>query len=166
MNSLDLLASATPIPQSVLWRDPSSITPKDLAIRITALQAACAKNPRSAELRMFLGIAYAMNYEVYQSIDSLKVAVQLDPHHFLAHLKYAELYYRLRVLVRAEAETLKALELSANAWELSLARKQLQEIRKLKREGTQKPTWTKSLVKPVLWLSALFVFLSAIVLWK
>lgn len=53
-------------------------------------------------------------------------------------------------LERAEAETLQAVELAQNGWELSLARKQLQEIRKLRREGTQKPVWTKPLLAPVL----------------
>ena len=54
---------------------------------------------------------------------------------------------------RAEEETLKAVHLAQNGWELSLARKQLQEIRRLIREGTQKPTWTKSLKVPALVLS-------------
>jgi hypothetical protein len=166
MTSLELPASSIPPAPSVQWRDPATITRKELAARIATLRVACENSPRSADLRMYLGIAYAMNYEVYRSIDSLKLAAQLDPRHFLAQLKYAELYYRLRTLVRAEEETLKALALATNAWEASLARKQLQEIRQLTREGTQKPAWTKSLIKPALWLSALFVFLCAVVLWK
>ncbi len=56
--------------------------------------------------------------------------------------------YRLRALPRAEEETLKALDLAAGGWEVSLARKQLLEIRRLIREGTQKPAWTKSLTAP------------------
>ena len=72
----------------------------------------------------------------------------VEPEHFFAQLKYAELHYRLRALIRAEQETLKASELAANPWEFSLARKQLQEIRRLMREGTQKPEWTKPLKAP------------------
>ena len=98
-------------------------------------------------------MAYAMNYDVYKSMDALECAVQLEPEHFFAQLKYSELFYRFRALVRAEQETLKAIELAGNSWELSLARKQLQEIRRLMREGTQKPEWTKPLTLPAILLA-------------
>lgn len=90
-------------------------------------------------------MAYAMNYEVHKSFDALEEARRLEHDNFFAQLKYAESYYRLRALERADAETLAAVELEQNGWELSLARKQLQEIRKLRGEGTQKPAWTKPL---------------------
>ncbi len=108
-----------------------------------------------------------MNYEAYKSMDTLEAAVRLDKHHFFAQLKYSELLYRLRALPRAEQETLKALNLAGNGWELSLARKQLQEIRRLIREGTQKPEWNKALKKPAMFLLAMLVFLSLILkVWK
>ena len=91
---------------------------------------------------------------------------KLEPEHFFAQLKYAELHYRLRALERAEQETLKAADLASNAWELRLARKQLQEIRRLMREGTQKPEWTKPLTSPALWLLAMTVILCLAVYWK
>src|SRR5205809_869173 len=113
----------------VPWRDPNTVSPADLARYIQNLETACEQNPRSADLRTCLGMAYAMNYEVYKSMDALEVAVQVDPIHFFAQLKYAELHYRLRALIVAEQETIKALDLAGNSWELALARKQLQEIR-------------------------------------
>src|SRR6266478_2726487 len=115
------------------WRDPSTVSKAELARYIGLLEEACAGNPRSADLRTCLGMAYAMNYEVYKSMDALELPVQNEPEHFFAQLKYAELHYRLRALIRAEEETLKAVELAANAWELSLARKLLHEIRALHR---------------------------------
>jgi hypothetical protein len=149
----------------VPWRDPHTVAPDDLASYIRTLEAACEQHPRSAGLRTCLGMAYAMNYEVYKSLDSLELAVQVEPEHFFAQLKYAELLYRLRALIRAEQETLKAAGLASNAWELSLARQQLQEIRKLMREGTQKPEWTKPLARPALLLVAMMiVFAIAVVL--
>ena len=149
----------------VPWRDPHTVAPDALASYIQALEAACEQHPRSADLRTCLGMAYAMNYEVYKSMDSLELAVEVEPDHFFAQLKYAELHYRLRALIRAEQETLKAVDLASNAWELSLARKQLQEVRKLMREGTQKPEWTKPLAKPALLLLAMMiVFAIAVVL--
>jgi hypothetical protein len=141
------------------WRDPHSISPGELAECIRNLEAACERQPRSADLRACLGIAYAMNYEVYKSMDALQLATELDPRHFLAQLKFAELHYRLRALRRAERETLKALDLAANGWQLSIARKQLQEIRRLMREGTQKPEWTKPLGAPAACLLAMLLVL-------
>src|SRR6185369_8545345 len=128
-----------PIP----WRDPQSVSKQELAVHINSLEKACQENPQSADLRTCLGMAYAMNFEAYKSMDALEAAVNLDQTHFLAQLKLSELFYRLRALPRAEEETLKAVDLAGNSWELSLARKQLQEIRRLIREGTQKPAWVK-----------------------
>src|SRR5438067_12996563 len=93
----------------VPWRDPHTVSPADLARYIQTLEAACLDAPRSASLRTCLGMAYAMNYEVYKSMDALEAAVAAEPDHFYAQLKYSELHYRLRALIAAERETLKAL---------------------------------------------------------
>lgn len=61
---------------------------------------------------------------------------------------------------------MKALDRGANAWEISLARKLLHEIRALQRAGTQKPEWTKPLGAPALCLLAMFLLLSVMVYWK
>ena len=150
----------------VPWRDPHTVSPAVLAGYIGSLEAACELQPHSADLRTCLGMAYAMNYEVYKSMDALELAVQLEPDHFFAQLKYAELNYRLRALIKAEEETLKAMDLATNAFELSLARKLLQEIRGLMRSGTQKPEWTKSLTTPAMVLVAMVIMLSAMVILK
>ena len=151
---------------AVPWRDPHTVSPAQLADYIRTLEAAARENPRAADVRTCLGIAYAMNYEVYKSMDALQLAIELEPTHFFAQLKYAELHYRLRALVRAEQETLKAVDLAANFFELSLARKQLQEIRRLMREGTQRPEWTKSLKVPAWCLLAMTGILSLAVYLK
>jgi len=132
------------------WRDPHSVPPEKLAEVIASLKEACALNPASADLRVCLGIAYAMNYDVYNSMDALEEARALEPRNFFAQFKFAELQYRLRALHVAEIGTLQALELATNPWELAQARRQLSEIRRLNREGTIKPTWGKTLVIPVI----------------
>ena len=146
----------------VPWRDPHTVSKQDLDRYIGALEKSCEQNPKSADLRTCLGMAYAMDYQVYQSMDALEAAIELDRSHFFAQFKYAELLYRLRALPRAEEETLKALELAGNGWEYSLARKQLQEIRARWREGTQKPEWSKSLKSPALILLAMTALLCLI----
>ena len=150
----------------VPWRDPHSVSPEELAGYIELLERACLEQPQSADLRTCLGMAYAMNYDVYKSMDSLEAATQLEPDHFFAQLKYAELFYRLRALLRAEEETKKALDLARNGWEVSLARKQLQEIRRLLREGTQKPAWTKPLTVPGVMLAAMVLLAILVAIWK
>ena len=129
---------------------------------IAVLEKACLEYPQSPDLRTCLGMAYAMNYQVYQSMDSLEEARKLDETHFFAQFKYAELLYRLRALPRAEQETVKAVELAGNGWELSMARNQLREIRARILEGTQKPEWNKSLKTPVFVLLALFIILCSV----
>lgn len=135
---------------AVPWRDPHSVPPEKLAEVIVSLQEACAVNPTDQNLRVCLGIAHAMNYDVYNSMDVLEEARALEPSNFFAQFKYSELQYRLRALNVAETETLRALELATNSWELAQARHQLSEIRRMKGEGAIKPTWTKSLAIPVI----------------
>jgi hypothetical protein len=149
-----------PIP----WRDPSTVSPEKLIEHIAVLEKACLEFPNSPDLRTCLGMAYAMDHQVYKSMDALHEARQLDANHFFAQLKYAELLFRLRALPRAEIETAKAIELAGNGWELSMARKQLQEIRTRIREGTQKPEWNKPLRTPVLLLVALLAILSSVIM--
>ncbi|HEY6987802.1 MAG TPA: hypothetical protein VH369_05430 [Bryobacteraceae bacterium] len=164
--STELVPSGPQRIPALPWRDPHTISPECLAGHIQALERACLENPRSAGVHTCLGMAYAMNYEVYKSMDALEAAVELEPDHFFAQMKYAELHYRLRALVKAERETLKALDRATNPWEYNVARGQLQEIRRLMRDGTQKPEWTKSLKSPALYLLAMTIFFSLAVYWK
>ena len=154
-------------PLPVPWRDPHTVSPAELKEYIEFLEKACEEHPLSADLRTCLGVAHAMNYDVYKSMDALEGAVGLDETHFFAQLKYSELLYRLRALERAEAETVKAVNLAGNGWELALARKQLQDIRQKRREGTQRPEWNKPLKTPALCMLALMTMVSLfMVIWK
>ena len=72
-----------PIP----WRDPHTVSKAELKEHISALEKACEENPHSADLRTCLGMAYAMNFEAYKSMDVLEAAVKLDQSHFFAQLK-------------------------------------------------------------------------------
>jgi tetratricopeptide (TPR) repeat protein len=150
--ALDSPIRLLPVP----WRDPHSVSPDQLKEYIGALEKACEEHPGSADLRTCLGMAYAMNYDAYKSMDALEAAVELDETHFFAQMKYSELLYRLRALERAEEETVKAVDLAGNGWELAMARKQLQDIRQRRRDGTQKPAWNKPLRTPALVLLGLF----------
>ena len=134
---------------AVPWRDLHSVPPEQLAAVIASLKQVCALNPTNVEVRVCLGIAHAMNYSVYESMDILDEARALGPSNFMAQFKFAELHYRLRALHVAEAETVRALALATTPLELEQARRQLNDIRRMTREGTIKPMWTKSLTIPV-----------------
>jgi hypothetical protein len=98
---------------------------------------------------------------------ALEAAIAVAPRDFLARLKYGELFYRLRGRNRAEKETLCALELAASPWELSLARKQLAQIRLLDKGGASRPEWTKSLRVPATaFVALLFAVAFVYMFWK
>ncbi len=153
------LSRIPPVP----WRDPQALAPRELERHIAALEQACRRNPENAGLHTCLGMAYAMNYEAYKSMDALETATRIAPDHFFARFKYAELFFRLRALDRALEETLKALDLAENTWEAAMCRRQLSEIRRLRREGTQKPAWTRPLTAPAVVLAVLLLVSSAVV---
>jgi len=150
----------------VPWRDPHSVSPKDLTAYIAQLEQACLDYPQSADVRTCLGIAHAVNLDVYKSMDALEDARALDPENFWAQLKYAELQYRLRCLDNAEAETRRAADLAQNPLQLALARKQMQDIRTLKHSCVRNVHWTKPLTVPALVLSAGLVLMCVVMLWK
>jgi len=163
--ALATTSSHEPLPV-VPWRDPHTASPAEISAYIQQLEKACLEKPESADLRTCLGMAYAVNYEVYKSMDALEAATSIAPTHFWAQLKYAELHYRLRTLSRAEEETLKAVNLAQNPWQLSLARRQLQEIRKLSRESIRNVTWNKPLMAPAVVLSVMMLLLFVAMIWK
>jgi hypothetical protein len=164
-NTTQLQPRADALPP-VPWRDPHGVSPADLAVYIKQLEAACLANPQSADLRTCLGMAHAVNYDVYKSMDALEEARAVEPDNFWAQLKYAELHYRLRALNRAEEETRRAADLAVNPFQLAMARKQMQEIRTLKHGCVRNVHWTKPLTVPALVFSAMIVVMFATMMWK
>jgi len=148
------------------WRDPHRVSPEDLTAYIRELEDACLQHPRSADLRTCLGVAHAVNYDVYKSMDALEEAIELEPRHFWAQVKYAELHYRLRALAKAEEETGKAIDLATTPWQLSVARRQLKEIRMAARVSARNVTWNKPLTVPATVLSLMLLLVFVFMSWK
>jgi tetratricopeptide (TPR) repeat protein len=155
-------SSLPPVP----WRDPHSVEPKDLATYIAQLEQACIEYPQSADVRTCLGIAHAVNYDVYKSMDALEEARAVDPDNFWAQLKYAELHYRLRALNKAEIETRRAADLAQNPLQLAIARKQMKDIRELKHTCVRNVEWTKPLTKPAIVFSIMVIAMFAVMMWR
>jgi hypothetical protein len=154
--------SLPPVP----WRDVHDVAPADLTAYIATLEQLCLEYPQSADVRTVLGVAHAVNLDVYKSIDALEDARAVDPANFWAQLKYAELQYRLRCLDNAEVETRRAAALAQNRLQLALARKQMQDIRTLKHGCVRNVHWTKPLTVPALVFSAALVVMFVVMLWK
>jgi len=161
LESWRLEAAAT-----VPWRDPHHAPGEELAGYIEELELACQSNPESAALRVCLGVAHAVNLDVYRSMDTLEEAVRIEPDNFWARLKYAELHYRLRVLNRAEEETRKAADLATNRIQLALARQQMREIRTLQHTSVRNVAWTKPLTTPALVLALMFAAVFVLMAWQ
>ena len=154
-----------PLPM-VPWRDPHTVSPEVVSGYIQKIEQACLDNPRSADLRTCLGMAYAVNYEINKSMDALETATQLEPDNFWAQLKLAELHYRLRTLVVAERETSRAVDLARNGWQLAIARKQLNTIRQLRHQGTRDVTLDKPLMAPTLVVSGMIALAFMVMMWR
>ncbi|HVZ21999.1 MAG TPA: hypothetical protein VG871_13085 [Vicinamibacterales bacterium] len=155
-------SSLPPVP----WRDPHSVSPQDLAVYIQQLEQACLEHPASADLRTCLGMAHAVNLDVYKSMDALEEARALEPENFWAQLKYAELHYRLRVLNTAEEETRRAADLAQTPVQLAIARKQMKDIREAKHGAVRNVEWSKPLTAPAIVFSVMLVAMFAIMMWR
>ena len=135
------LASITPQAQGLLLRmfaDPYILEKDDKTALVAQLRECVEKYPEVSELRVLLGMALCVNYDVQPAIEELKESVRLSPNSFIAQLKLGELWMRLRVVDKAEEHTRTASLLAQNIAQADLARKQAATIRTMKREGIER----------------------------
>lgn len=135
------LSSLTSQTQTLLLRmfaDPYILEKDDKANLVAQLRECVEKHPQVSELRVLLGMALCVNYEVHPAIEELKESVRLAPNSFIAQLKLGELWMRLRVIDKAEEHTRTASLLAQNIAQADLARKQSANIRTMKREGIER----------------------------
>ena len=62
---------------------------------VNALEAALSVDPFYIPARAYLGIEYLKRYDVVRAEEELARALKDEPTNLLAHLKYAEYYYRM-----------------------------------------------------------------------
>jgi tetratricopeptide (TPR) repeat protein len=121
-----------------MFRDPYLLEKperRDLADR---LRSCVRQNPEVAELRVLLGMALCVNFEVPDAIEELRESVRLDPNSYIAQLKMGELWMRLRVMDKAEEHTRRAGLLASNMAQSELARRQGASIRAMKHAGIER----------------------------
>ncbi len=135
------LASIDSQTQGLLLRmfaDPYLLEKEEKAGLVTRLRECVSRFPEVSELRVLLGMALCVNFDVHPAIEELKESVRLAPNSFIAQFKLGELWMRLRVCDKAEEHTKLASLLAQNLAQAELARKQAATIRTMKREGIER----------------------------
>ena len=140
-----------------MFADPYLLEKEDRVALIQQLRECVNRYPQVSELRVLLGMALCVNLDVHPAIEELKESVKLAPNSFIAQLKLAELWMRLRVIDKAEEHTRLAALLAQNLAQADLARKQAATIRTMKREGIERGgygTPWRSFMRPLrrLWI--------------
>ena len=74
-------------------------------------------------------MAHAQNQDVYMAKAAFEAALRLEPEHFFAQFRYAELYCRAGAYPRAELEAERASQLARNRSEAAMVRRLFEEIR-------------------------------------
>ena len=117
------------------------------------------RNRTSADLRMCLGMAHAMNYDVYHSLDALEDARAIDPDELLGadEVRGAPLPAAARSCAPSKRHSRRS-SLRDTPAQFGLARRQLQEIRRARSaKGVRNVTFDKPLGRPALALVLLIV---------
>lgn len=121
-----------------MFADPYLLEKTERADLASQLRQCVATNPKVSELRVLLGMALCVNFEVPDAIEELREGVRLNPDSYIAHLKMGELWMRLRVMDKAEDHTHRAALLAGNMAQSELARRQAASIRAMKQAGIER----------------------------
>ena len=121
-----------------MFTDPHLLEREGRTELVRTLRDCVAANPQVSDLRVVLGMALCVNFEVEDAIEELQEGVRLAPNSFIAHLKCGELWMRLRVCEKAENHTRHAALLARNHVQSEMARKQAATIRTLMHNGIQR----------------------------
>jgi hypothetical protein len=129
-----------------MFADPYLLEKSERADLAAQLRRCVAANPEVSDLRVLLGMALCVNFEVADAIEELRESVRLAPNSYIANLKMGELWMRLRVMDKAEEHTQCAGRLATNMAQSELARRQASSIRAMKHAGIErggyKSPWT------------------------
>ncbi len=123
---------------SRMFADPHLLELEERRDLVAQLRQAVTEYPEIAELRVLLGMALCVNFEVQPAIEAFRTAVSLAPQSFIAHLKMGELWMRLRVVDKADEHTRQAGLVARNAAQSELARRQGASIRAMRRAGIER----------------------------
>ena len=99
---------------------------------VNALEMALSVDPFYIPARAYLGIEYLKRYDVVRAEEELARALKDEPTNLLAHLKYAEFYYRMGFYHRSVEILERGLKVphGSNEHVVAMARQLLVQARK------------------------------------
>ncbi len=115
-----------------------------LSEAIENLKRAIEVDSQSIEAHLDLGIALAIDTQVYQAIDVFEAALALSPNDFMVNFKLAELYLRLSVPEKGRQYLRTAMEACSNAEERQLVRALMSQEADREKRRIYRPTFVKS----------------------
>ena len=119
---------------------------------IPRLERVVAVSPDYSDGFVGLGIAYAMDSQVYPALDSFEKAAEVEPSNFYAHFKLAQFHFKLRIPKKGYEEAKRALRYAATPNEKRLVAQILKEEREREAKGLARPTWNRPFSRR--WLQA------------
>lgn len=114
---------------------------------IVKLKEAVALAPQYSNGHVGLGIAYAMDSQIYAALDHFEKAAEADPSNFYAHFKMAQFQFKLRVPRKGYENAQRALRCASNIEEKKLVAQILKEERQREASGVRRPTWDRPFSK-------------------
>jgi Tfp pilus assembly protein PilF len=114
---------------------------------IVRLEEVVARAPHYSNGHVGLGIAYAMDSQVYPALDHFEKAAEVDPSNFYAHFKLAQFHFKLRVPKKGYEEAARALKCASSVEEKKLVAQILKEERQREAAGVRRPTWDRPFSK-------------------
>lgn len=111
---------------------------------IESLRHAIEADSGLIDAYLYLGIALAMDAQVYEAIDIFEAALALSPNDFMINFKLAELYFRLWVPEKGRKHLHTAMEASSTPQERQLLRTLMSQEADREKRRIYRPTFRKS----------------------
>ena len=99
--------------------------------------------PDFADAHVGLGIALAVDHDIYRAIDHFERATELEPANFYAHFKLGQLFFKLRVPRKGYDEMARALDYAGSLAERRLVAQLIKEEKQREKNDVQRPWWNK-----------------------
>jgi len=110
---------------------------------LEAFSRSVLQAPDCAEVRIFLGLANALTFNIYPALDQLEKATELQPGSFAAHFTLAQLNFKLRIPEKGYGAAREALRCARTLEQRAMLTQLLKEERARERNGIARPSFSK-----------------------
>lgn len=120
---------------------------------VEALTRAVEQAPEYSDAHVFLGIAHALDHNVYPALDHLQEATRLDEESFAAHYTLAQLNFKLRIPKAGYEAAERARQTSMTLEQRRLLTNLLREEKAREKNGIARPLFNKPFSVPALFVA-------------